>query len=221
MFRMMFTTATALGVIATGAAASTTAFATTDLNLRAGPGPQYQIVDVIAGEDPAIVEGCIADANWCKVSYDGQEGWAYGSYLTAALGEGLPIYGAEAAAPVPTVQYQVTETYESPSDAGAALGSTAGAVMGSLIGGPAAVGAGFILGGLAGATADPEEVTITYVEEHPLEPVYVQGEVVLGARIPAEVALTPVPDSDYSYVALNNNVVLVEPVEREIVYIVR
>lgn len=226
MKRFLTITASAVALTATGASAATSAFATTDLNLRAGPGPQYEILDVISGQDTASVEGCVEAGGWCKVSYDGTTGWAYSEYLTASLDQALPVYGEMSAEPVPTVTYEhevtTTTTVDKQDPEAAMVGSTAGALLGSaIIGGPAGIAGGMILGTIAGAQPAPEEVTVTYVHEHPVEPVYLQGEVVTGARLPAEVQLVDIPDSEYQYLAVNNNTVLVDPETREIVYILR
>ena len=64
-------------------ASALTANATTDLNLRAGPGNMYPIQGVIASSAEVDVQGCIAGSEWCKVTYNGTEGWAYSAYLTS------------------------------------------------------------------------------------------------------------------------------------------
>jgi hypothetical protein len=61
---------------------------------------------------------------------------------------------------------------------------------------------------------------VTYVQSNPLDPIYVEGEVVVGAGIPAEVSLVAVPESDYQYAYLNGTPVLVDQ-ERKIVRVVR
>ena len=53
-------------------------------------------------------------------------------------------------------------------------------------------------------------------------PVTMGGEVVVGAGIPEEVELRPIPDSDqYSYLNVNGQPVIVDNSNRQIVYIVR
>ncbi len=41
--------------------------AVTDLNLRAGPGPQHEIIGVISADGSVDLEGCLEEGNWCKV----------------------------------------------------------------------------------------------------------------------------------------------------------
>ena len=54
-----------------------------------------------------------------------------------------------------------------------------------------------------------------------MDPVYLEGEVVVGAGLPETVQLRPVPDYEYNYVYVNGQPVLVEPQSRRIVYVVR
>ena len=87
MFRKAILTASTAIFAAGSAAAATSATAVTDLNLRAGPGPQYEIIGVIDAEAKASVDGCIEESNWCKVTYDGQEGWARTRHLPSCKNE--------------------------------------------------------------------------------------------------------------------------------------
>ncbi len=50
-------------------------------------------------------------------------------------------------------------------------------------------------------------------------PVYLQGEVVIGAVVPVEVQLYPTPDYAYPSAYINGRWVLVDPQTRAIVYI--
>ena len=64
-----------------GAAHAADAFATHDLNLRAGPGKNYPIVAVIKGNPGVNVRGCTAGYKWCDISSHGAQGWVVGKYL--------------------------------------------------------------------------------------------------------------------------------------------
>ena len=66
--------------------------------------------------------------------------------------------------------------------------------------------------------APPPETVSTYVEGHPLQPVYLNGEVAVGAGLPETVAIEPVPNYQYDYAYVNSVPVLVEPSSRRIVY---
>lgn len=88
------------------AAAAAPAIVTTDLNIRTGPGANYQRFGTIDAGDRVTVHGCLRGYNWCDVSWAGNRGWVSGSYL-AYLGDryyrrpissvgvsiGLPILG--------------------------------------------------------------------------------------------------------------------------------
>lgn len=215
--RILIAATATSALIAGGAAAATSAFATTDLNLRSGPGPQYDIVGVIDGSTEAMVEGCLAEANWCQVTYNGQSGWASGEYLAHSLEQPVPVYSPESQVEVSTV------TYETPGDnGGAEVGAVAGgAVAAAALGGPLAIVGGMLIGGGMGAAADVDETTVTYVRNNPVDPVFAEGEVVVGAKLNDTAVITPIPDSDYGYVAVNNTTAVVDPATGEIIYIVR
>ncbi len=100
-----------------------------------------------------------------------------------------------------------------------------GAVAGALIAGPigAAVGGavGAVAGGAAGTAIDPPANVRTYVTTNTVEPVYLDGEVVVGAGLPDTIELREIPDYEYRYVYVNGQPVLVDANTRQIVYIVR
>ena len=93
-------------VLAAPATAATLATATTPLNIRSGPGPQYGVVGFIPDRGHATINGCIQGSLWCQVSYRGRQGWAYAAYLTARL-SGRSLIVAEDLNAVPTVTYRV------------------------------------------------------------------------------------------------------------------
>ena len=214
MIKKLTLSAAALAVAA-GPALADPATATTDLNLRAGPGPQHDIIGVIAGMDQAEVNGCIEGGEWCEVEYEGQTGWAHRAYLSGSATEATKV----------TTTRTVTYTREGGNEgAGAAAGAvTGGVVLGSLIGGPAAIAAGAMLGANAGGNAvpEPETSTVTYVTENPVDPIYLDGEVVVGATGPEDVVLYDLPSAEYRYANVNNQIVLVTPGERQVIYIKR
>lgn len=205
--------ATILGLLfSTAAYAETAATAATDLNLRAGPGPMYQILTVIPASQSVTVDGCLEESNWCRVGYADVSGWASGDYLIAMVE--APIYTNRERLSVGTVTYQ-------PNPDATIGGGAAGAIAGGLLGGPvgAVIGAGIGMG--LGAAAAPEERVTTYVRSNPVDPIYLDGEVVVGAGIPEQVTLMEVPESEYYYAYINGVPVLVEREKRRVVYIVR
>lgn len=214
MFKRTMLTASALTFAAASSAfAASQAVVATDLNLRAGPGPNYVIEGVMPAEATVDLIGCIDGGAWCEVTYGDQTGWAYAPYLAVTEEETFV-----AVTEVTTVE---TVSYED-NGGDALIGGAFGAGIGSaVIGGPAAIAGGVLIGSLIGSTADPDVETITYVSQNPVDPIFIQGEPIVGAVIPAEVELATVPDTTYLYTNLNGQPVLVEAENREIVYIVR
>lgn len=197
-------------VALTGAAsAQVNATATLDLNIRSGPGPQFPIVGVIESDSAVVLEGCTESGAWCSVDYDGTPGWAYSRYLAAEI-DGAPIIIAERPAEfeVPVVEFNDSS-----------VGVAGGAVAGALIGGPVGAVAG---GAIGAAIADEPPVEVhTYVTANELDPVYLEGEVVVGAGLPEVVELHPIPDYEYSYVYVNGVPAVVDPGTRRIVHVIR
>lgn len=203
------------GLMAGTATAETQAAPWTDLNMRDGPSPMHSIVDVIPANDMVMVQGCLADASWCQVTHGEMMGWAAGNYLTTTI-EDAPI--ALSSGDKRVVVGTVTYDNEQAMTAG---GAATGAVAGALIAGPVGAVAGAIVGGAVGAAAEPNPTVLTYVRSNPVDPIYLDGEVVVGAGIPDTVMLAPVPDSTYEYGYLNGVRVLVEKKDRKIVHIDR
>jgi uncharacterized protein YraI len=216
---------TALGALLalSGAAfAQTAVTATTDLNVRAGPGPQYPVVGVLGASQSTTLNGCMQNSKWCSVAMQAGEGWVYSDYLTGDFGGTTVVLSQRPA----TSEVTVVEAPKGNGGAeGALVGGATGAVAGAIIGGPvgAAVGgvAGVAAGGTAGAAAEPSPEVRTYVTSHQLDPVYLDGEVVVGSGLPETVQLQEIPDYEYRYVYVNGQPVLVDPGTRRIVYIVR
>lgn len=205
--------ATAAGlVLASSAYAATTATAWTDLNLRTGPGSAYEIASVIPATQSVTVDGCLDDSNWCRVTHDGISGWASGDYLTAMVES--PIYVNRQRLMVETV------TYEKQPD-NMVGGGAAGALTGAAVAGPVGALIGAAIGMSIGDAVTPEERVTSYVLSNPIDPIYLDGEVVVGAGIPEAVQLAEVPDSEYYYAYVNGLPVLVEREQRRVVYVIR
>ena len=216
MFMKTFLSLSTAAILFAGmASADTEATAWTELNMRSGPGPLYSIVGVIPANGAVSVQGCLADASWCTVTHEGVSGWAAGNYVTANIEyEPVALVGGDKRQVLKTVTYD---------NAGASTAGrmATGAIVGALIAGPPGAIVGGILGVGAGAAVAPDPTVITYVQSNPVEQVYLDGEVVVGAGIPETVILTPVPDSVYSYAYVNGVPVLVETKKRTVTYIVR
>ncbi len=211
---------TAAFLAAAPAFAQVAATAATDLNLRAGPGGDQEILAVIPAEGAVTVDGCLEAANWCQVTFEGTQGWAYGEYLNAAGADSQQLVVIENREPlqVATIEADTESALEDGAET-AIAGTTGAAFAAALIGGPAAIAAGAVLGAAAGSIAD-DDPAVVYVRENPVEPVYLDGEVVVGAGIPEGVEIAQVPDTEYSYAYVNGVPVLVNQ-DRSIVRIVR
>ena len=216
--------AIALGAAAPVYAQSAEAYAATDLNIRSGPGPQYDIVGVIPGGEATMVEGCLDGQSWCQVKFGDAMGWSYSDYLAVEVEEqAVALTTRPATVEMGTVTYEDPEGTAENETAGAATGATLGALTAYAVGGPiGGIIAGGIAGGAAGsAAAEPEESTITYVRENPVDTVYLDGEVVVGAGIPTTVTTYEVPETTYRYVNINGATVIVDNETNLIVDVVR
>lgn len=203
--------------------AQTNVTATTDLNVRAGPGPQHAVIGMLGAGETTTLNGCLENSKWCVVAAQGGEGWVYADYLTGDIG-GTQVVIAERPADSGVRVVQQPASSEG-GEAGAVAGGVTGAVAGALIGGPvgAVVGgaAGATVGGATGTAIDPPENVRTYIRSNEVEPVYLDGEVVVGAGVPDTVELREIPDYEYRYVYVNGQRVLVDPGSRRIVYVLR
>jgi uncharacterized protein YraI len=55
--------------------------ATTNVNMRAGPGTEYPAVSLIPADARIDIHGCLKDGAWCDVSWRGNRGWVDARYL--------------------------------------------------------------------------------------------------------------------------------------------
>lgn len=208
--------AASFGLLMTGTALAQTASATatTDLNIRTGPGPQFETLGVIANGDVALVTGCVDGESWCEVDYDGVIGWAYTDYLVIEVESQTVVLTERPPELIGPVDPGTTAN-------SAITGAAGGAIVGTLIGGPIGAAIGTAVGAGTGFVVDPPETARVYVEDNPMEPVYLEGEVVVGAQVPETVTVSTIPDYEYEYVYINGMPVLIEPQTREVVYVFR
>ncbi len=205
-------------------AQSSEAIAATDLNIRSGPGPQYEVLGVIPGGASAAVEGCLSEASWCKVDFDGTAGWSSSDYLAVAVDEqAVALSTRPATVEVESVTYENTAQTQADQSAGAAAGATIGALAAYAVGGPiGGIIAGGIVGGAAGSAAvEPTTETVTYITTNPVETVYLDGEVVVGATVPQNVTTYEVPQDGLRYLTINGQTVVVDAETNAIVQVVR
>lgn len=77
----------ALALLATTAAASAApAYATTNVNVRSGPGTGYGVIDALRRGEQVNVQYC--RGSWCFVQKRGPDGWVSASYLQRGGGGG-------------------------------------------------------------------------------------------------------------------------------------
>jgi SH3-like domain-containing protein len=201
-------------LLTSAAIADFSATTVTDLNVRAGPGPEFEVIGVIGANTAVPVQGCMEGSKWCAVSHGGAQGWVYSDYLVADFtGTQVVLTDRSAEMAVPVA------TYSGP--AAAVSGAVGGAIVGALLGGPIGAAIGGTAGAVAGATIDPSPEVHTFVTSNPIDPVYLEGEVVVGAMVPETVMIAPIPEYEYAYVYVNGVPVLVEPATRRIVYVFR
>jgi uncharacterized protein YraI len=80
---ILFGAASAL-VLSASAANAVPATAETSLNVRSGPGTEYEVIGAIPAGATVDVRGCTG--NWCRVRFSGGSGFASRSYLAMAEG---------------------------------------------------------------------------------------------------------------------------------------
>jgi uncharacterized protein YraI len=185
-----------------GPASALTAFSPTGhLNVRSGPGFQYPVVAQMQQNAPAAVTGCIQDYSWCSVAVGGVAGWASAPYLVTDAGgkpTNLQVSGAQLGIPI-VVPTGVTSVVATPP-VGAMVAVAPTAVVEPVL---------------------PAPEALSYVTQQVVQPVFVDGEVMVGATLPVAAPVYPIPASPYVYSYINGQRVVVEPAARRIVYVVR
>jgi uncharacterized protein YraI len=205
-FATLLLATTAAALTLPGAAfADIVAAAVTPLNIRSGPGPEHPVIGYIPQNAQIAVAGCVQGSLWCRVSYQGHSGWAYSQYMTGNVA-GRSVVVSQAITQMPTVTYQV------PVEASTAMAAAPPEITGTIVQRPAEA---------APLNITPPPTVRQYVVSNPVTPVYLNGEVVVGAGLPADVTLAPVPDYQYQYAYVNGQPVLVEPQSRRVTYIYR
>ena len=72
----------------------------------------------------------------------------------------------------------------------------------------------------ASVEVEVPDTVVTYVQEHPVEPVTLEGKVAVGSPLPDSVELIEVPENpDYAYVYVDSGPVLVERSTRKVVWV--
>jgi uncharacterized protein YraI len=199
----------ATAVLGLGSAAmAMPAVVTADLALRAGPGPAHPIIATIDRNGIVELEGCIDAGMWCRVSWNGVTGWTYAAYLGQQTQDRIVVLPeARRTIQVPTVVYQEQRASTVPQQAPI--------IITDPITTPS-------IGTLKVGTIETPPATVqTYVTTNKIEPIFVEGEPVVGAVLPRSVVVREVPQYQYRYAVVNGRTVLVEPDTNRIVYVYR
>lgn len=73
----------AASLFTASAALAAPAQVTTTLNLRTGPGVGYRVETAMPAGAVVDVAGCTSGYGWCRVRWNGYDGWASSSYLAS------------------------------------------------------------------------------------------------------------------------------------------
>ena len=95
--------ATVAMAIPAAAMAAQPGFTTTGLNLRAGPGFDFPVVDRLPPGAHVRIRGCLAGYTWCDLVWRGEYGWAPGDNLAFLYGGRRVLvldYGPEIGLPI-------------------------------------------------------------------------------------------------------------------------
>ena len=274
MQRALIPAALMSAAMLSAAQAQTIGTATTDLNLRSGPGPEHAVMGMMRDRQRASVMGCIEGSRWCQVDFRGRIGWAYSQYmiLDGQLAAVLPAPEVEVdvdtnvvsdppvstynnpvvayrpaplvtapvvtyrapvpagtyQAPAPVVAYQTAPTYRAPAPAVTYRAPVPTTVVETTAAAPREF-AGTLIAPrevVYAATTPPRAFTPsrsvrTYINANPLETVWLDGSLVVGAGIPDDIDLVSVPNSSYHYAFVNDYPVLVDPNTRRIMHVYR
>jgi len=68
-----------------------------DMNVREGPGTDYARIGGAAEGETFAITGKSGDGEWWQISFDGESGWVYAPFVTAANAENVPTVGGSAA----------------------------------------------------------------------------------------------------------------------------
>lgn len=80
-YYLIIAAAAAAALAVPTAASARPGFVTTSLNLRAGPGTSFPVVDTLPTGAAVNIHGCLAGYTWCDIGWRGERGWVAGRYL--------------------------------------------------------------------------------------------------------------------------------------------
>lgn len=217
--------AIALTAAAPSFAQSTEARAGAEISARVSPSEFAPSIGVLELNQPVIIEGCLEDVSWCQISFDGQTAWASAEYLYVEEdAKAVALINRPGSLSLQTITVPDEDVTQNEQNSAAAIGATLGSLIAFAAGGPVgAVIAGGMLGTVAAvASVEPSEQTLVYVTANPVETIYLNGEVAVGAGVPAEVVAYDVPDQpELRYLTVNNQTVLINAETGTIVRVLR
>lgn len=103
--RLLAMAALVASLLLPAAAEAANAYATGNVNMRAGPGTAYPKITTVQRGDAIDVYGCVAGWSWCDVGWRGARGWVSGNYIEMIYAQQrveLPRYAPRIGVPVIT-----------------------------------------------------------------------------------------------------------------------
>lgn len=213
---LTFTVASAIALTAAAPtfAQSTEARAGAEISARVSPSEFAPAVGVLELDQPVVIEGCLEDVSWCQISFDGQTAWASAEYLYVEEdATAVALIDRPGSLSLQTITVPDEDATQTEENNAAAAGATLGSLIAFAAGGPiGGIIAGGILGTAAGVAAvEPTEETLVYVTSNPVETVFLNGEVAVGAGVPTQIQAYDVPDQpEFRYLTVNNQTVLID-----------
>lgn len=105
-------------------------------------------------------------------------------------------------------------------DVGTAGGALGGAAAGAVVGGPVGAVVGGVAGAIIGSNASVPDHVRTYVVEHPVDEVAIDGDLSDDYAFSDDVRIHEIPDyPDYGYVYVQHRPVVVKLKTRKVVYV--
>jgi uncharacterized protein YraI len=103
--------ALASSILLLSAGAASAAVVTDNLNLRSGPGIRYAVIDAMPAGASVRVHSC--SASWCRVAWNGQEGYASRNYLARGGSAAYESYAYQPESSYQSYAYQPESSYQS------------------------------------------------------------------------------------------------------------
>ncbi|MCE0504640.1 DUF1236 domain-containing protein [Roseivivax sp. GX 12232] len=151
------------------------------LEIQVTPESGAAVAATIPAEAEFTVETCLEAVDWCRVSYNGAQGWVQKATLDVNFDR------------VSVTRYDWSN---------------------------ARVIAVIKADEEADVVVDPAYTPVlAYARANPVSPVERELVIESGAVIPQDVLLYEVPESAYRYVPVNDQLVVVEPATRQVVYV--